>query len=594
MDDREIGSQLLLLATAKPGGDLAAVERALDEEVARFLRDGPTAEELERVKVQYRARFVRGMERIGGFGGKSDILARGQVLRGDPEAYRKDLLLVQGVTPAELRDAARRWLTDGKYALAVHPFPTFQAVASDVDRKTMPPADAPPAVPFPVAERATLSNGLKVVLVQRDAVPVVRMRLLVDAGFAADHGAAPGLASMTMSMLDEGTTARSALRIAEEQAALGATISTGSQLDDSFVGLTALKDKLDPSLALFADVVLNPAFPAADLDRVRQLTLANIQQEKVQPFGLALRVMPALLYGGDHAYGTPLTGSGTEASVRAMTREQLVAFHRTWFKPNHATLVVVGAATMAELKPKLERAFGGWAPGDIPPKRIATVGGKGKAEVYLLDRPGAEQSVIMVGQVVAPKANPDEFALQAYNEALGGAFTSRINMNLREDKHWSYGAGSFAFDARGQRPWIVFAPVQTDKTGESLAEVARELRAVTTDKPVGAEELARVKDQQTRTLAGRWETGGAVLASLSEIVTFGLPQDYYATYATNVRNVTPEAVASTLAKSLKPDRLVWVVVGDKAKIEQKVRALGLGEVKLLDGDGRPLDAPVVP
>jgi hypothetical protein len=250
------------------------------------------------------------------------------------------------------------------------------------------------------------------------------------------------------------------------------------------VQLSVLRDKLDPALALYADVVRNPAFPAADLERNRQNTLAQIQQEKVQPFGLALRVLPALLYGAGHAYGTPLTGSGTEAAVRAMTRDQLVAYHRAWFKPNHATLVVVGDVSMADLRPRLERAFAGWAPGDVPAKAIAQVPARTRPEVYLLDRPGAEQSIIMAGQVVAPKANPDEFSIMAFNEAFGGAFTSRINLNLREDKHWSYGAGSFAFDARGQRPWIVYAPVQTDKTRESLAEMAKELREVAAGRPV--------------------------------------------------------------------------------------------------------------
>jgi zinc protease len=591
MDDREIGSQLLIAATARPGGDLAAVERALDEEMDRLLRDGPTAEELARVKTQYRARFVRGTERIGGFGGKSDVLARGEVLRGDPGAYQKDLALVAGATAAELRDAARRWFAPGSYVLEVRPFPQYETVASSVDRKTMPEAAAPPAVRFPAPERATLANGLKVVLVRRDAVPVVGMRLLLDGGYAADRTTAPGVASMTMRMLDEGTTTRSALRIGDELASLGADLNAWSELDAAFVQLSVLRDKLDPALGLYADVVRNPAFPAADLERNRQNTLAQIQQEKVQPFGLALRVLPALLYGAGHAYSTPLTGSGTEASVRAMTRDQLVAHHRAWFRPNHATLVVVGDVTLAELRPKLERAFAGWTPGDVPAKQIAEVPPRTRSEVYLLDRPGAEQTILMAGQLVAPKANPDEFAIMAFNEAFGGAFTSRINLNLREDKHWSYGAGSFAFDARGPRPWIVYAPVQTDKTKESLAEMARELREVSGNRPVAGTELARVQDQQTRTLAGRWETGGAVLGSLAEQEVFGLPADWWSAYADRVRGVTPEAVSAAVGRTLQPGRMVWVVVGDRAKIEAGVRALNLGEVRLLDADGRPVGAP---
>jgi zinc protease len=276
-----------------------------------------------------------------------------------------------------------------------------------------------------------------------------------------------------------------------------------------------------------------------------------------------------------------------------MTRDQLVALPPR-VVPGPTTPRSVGGGRRVDapsLRRRLERAFAGWTPGDVPAKPIAEVPARTRSEVYLLDRPGADQSVIMVGQLVAPKANPDEIAIQAFNEAFGGAFTSRVNLNLREDKHWSYGAGSFAFDARGQRPWIVYAPVQTDKTKESLAEVARELRAVTTDRGVAGDELARVKDQQTRALAGRWETGSAVLGALAELETYGLPQDWWATYAGRVRAVTAQAVASAVTKSLQPDRLVWVVVGDRAKIEAGVRALGLGEVRLLDADGQPVGAP---
>ncbi len=357
LDEREIGSQFLLSATAQPKGDLGAVERALDDELRKFLATGPTAAELERVKTQRRADFVRGIERIGGFGGTSDILARGQVFLGNPAAYKMELERVQRATAAEIRDAAKRWLADGVYVLDVVPFPDFTTVASDVDRKSMPTLGTPPEAPFPAVEHATLTNGLKVVLARRTTIPVVELSLLLDAGFAADKASTPGLSSMTMQMLDEGTTKRSALQLGDELASLGADLRADASLDASTVSLSVLKDKLDPALDLYADVILHPSFPASDLARVKQNTLAQIEQEKVQPTGLALRVLPALLYGSGHAYSQPLTGSGTEASVRAMTRDDLARFQRTWFKPNHATLIVVGDITMAELRPRLERAF---------------------------------------------------------------------------------------------------------------------------------------------------------------------------------------------------------------------------------------------
>jgi zinc protease len=591
VDDREIASQLLLVATAQPAGDLAAVERAADQELRALIANGPTAEELDRVKTTQRAAFIRGVERIGGFGGKSDILARGQVFRGDPETYKTIQGWLASATPAEVQDAARRWLSDGVYALEVHPFPEFETVASNVDRKKgLPEVGAPPPAPLAAPERATLSNGMKVVLSHRSAVPVVQLTTILDGGFAADDPAKPGVASMTMQMLDEGTTSRNSLQIADELASLGVNLGTSSRLDVVRVSMSALKDKLDPALALYSDVILHPSFPQSDLDRVKQITLANIQQEKVQPFTMGLRVLPPLLYGNNHSYGQPLTGSGTEESVKAMTRDDLVAFHRTWFKPNHGTIVAVGDITMPELTTKLERAFSSWKPGVVPTKKLSDVAARPRKTVFLLDRPGADQSYVLAGQLIAPKANPDEIPFGVFNDAFGGAFVSRINMNLREDKHWSYGAFSFPVDARGQRIWMVLAPVQTDKTKESLGEVVKELRSAIADKPLSATEIADAKDRLIKTLAGRWETSDAVASALGEIVTFGLPDDYYATYSDRVRGANDAAVNAAAKKFVASDQMVWVVIGDRAKIESGIKEVGLGDVVLLDADGR-LKAP---
>ncbi|MEO8193979.1 MAG: pitrilysin family protein [Gemmatimonadales bacterium] len=587
MDDREIASQILLQTTAQPGGDLKAVERAQDDELRAFIANGPTAAELDRVKTQMRAAFIRGIERIGGFGGKSDILARGMVYRSDPEAYKTIQMRIASATAANLQSAARRWLEGGVYVLEVHPFPEYQTVASDVDRKKMPDIGAPPAAPLAAAERGTLSNGMNVVLLRRAAVPVVRLSTIIDGGFAADNPARPGVAGMTMQMLTEGTTSRSSLVIADELASLGVNLSASSGLDVTRVGMSALTDKLDPALAIYSDVLVNPSFPQSDLDRVKQIALANIKQEQVQPFGMALRVLPALLYGASHAYAQPLTGSGTEESVRSITREDLVTFHRTWFKPNHATIVAVGDIPMADLTAKLERAFASWKPGATPTKNVATVAAKDNRTIYLLDRPGADQSYIIVGQLIAPKANADETAFELFNDAFGGAFTSRVNMNLREDKHWSYGAGSFPMDARGQRPWIVYAAVQTDKTKESLSEVVKELRTAVTSRPITSAETSAAKDRLIKSLAGRWETSAAVASALGEIETYGLPKDYYVTYSDAVRNASDAQINAAARKFVNPAQLVWVVIGDRAKIEAGIKELKLGDVVQLDANGRP-------
>ena len=588
VDLREIGGQLVIRATAKPGGDLGRVERAIDQELARFIQSGPTASELRRVKTQSRANFIRGIERIGGFGGKSDVLARNEVFTGSADHYLVTQRRIATATAADLKSAASRWLSDGEFALEVHPYPAFEAAASGADRTKLPEAGTPPDARFPAIARATLPNGLKIVLAERHSIPQVNLTLLLDAGYAADQFAAPGTASLALDMLDEGTTKRTALQISDTLSQLGAQLFTSSQLDVSRVALSSLKENLDPALDIFADVVLNPSFPQADFQRQQRQRLARIQREKVQPVQMALRVFPQLLYGTNHAYGNPLTGSGTEESVSRMTRDDLVRFHRTWFKPNHATLVIVGDVSLAEIQPKLARLFSRWQRGEVPQKNVGTVADQQKPLVYILDRPGAEQSVILAADLAPPKANPHEYAIEAMTSLLGGQFTSRINMNLREAKHWSYGAFTFVWDARGQRPFIAYAPVQTDKTKESMIEVDRELRGILGPRPVTADELAKAQANLTLTLPGNWETMDAVQGSLEQMVTFGLDDHYYETYAQRVRALTIPDASGAAQEAIRPDHLVWVVVGDRAKIEPGIRELNFGEIRFLDADGKPL------
>jgi zinc protease len=585
IDPNEIGGQVLLMAQARPGVELAKVEKALDEELERFLRDGPTPTELERIKMQKRAAFIRGIERIGGFGGKSDVLAMNQVYAGNPDFYKVSLERFRTATADNLRETAQRWLADGVYILEVHPFPEYATTPSTVDRSRVPAPGTPPTVRFPKLERATLANGLKIFLAERHSIPQVNFNLLVDAGYAADQFGMAGTASMTLDMMDEGTKTRNALQISDELALLGANLNTTSDLDTSSVSLSALKENLDASLALFADVILNPSFPPEELERLRKQRLARIQQEKVQPIGMALRVFPKLLYGEGHAYSNPLTGTGTEDTAKRMTQTDLVKFHQTWFKPNHSTLVVVGDTTLAEIQPKLEKLFQAWKPGDVPKKDIRTVAQQEKPSVYLMDRPGALQSVILAAHVSPPKANPQEIPIETMNEILGGTFTSRINMNLREDKHWSYGARSLIWDARGQRPFIVFAPVQTDKTSEAMQEILKELRGILGGIPITNEEVTKAKAARSLTLPGQWETMGAVGESMGEIARYGLPDDYFNTYADHVKALGMDDIKAAASAVVHPDNLVWVVVGDREKTEPVVKKLNLGPVRLMDADG---------
>jgi len=588
-ESNEIAGQFNITVTARPGVDLAKVEAVLDEEVARFLHAGPTEQELKLAKTNAMASFLRGIERIGGFGGKSDVLAGCEVYTGDPGCYKKAIEIFEKATWPEVKAVANRWLGDGVYILEVHPKSKFKEVSKDTDRSKLPDAGAPSPLRIPPSQRTTLSNGMTVILAERHETPTLNLALQFDAGYAADSLAVAGTASITNRMLLEGTAKRTGPQLAERSAELGAQVNANASLDTSTVNLSALKMHLDDSLELYADVIRNPAFPAADFDRIKKLQAAGIQREKAEPNSLAQRILPVLIYGKGHPYGNPFTGSGTEASLASITRDSVAAFYNTWYKPNNATLHIVGDTTIAEIKPKLEKLFGDWKNGEVPKKNIAPVAHRDKTTVYLIDRPGAIQSVIMAGQIAPPRANPDEPAIDVFNQVLGGSFLSRLNMKLREEKHWSYGVGTYLVGARGQRPFLAMAPVQSDKTKESLAEIVREFSDVLRTKPITDEEVAKMQENLTRSMVGERETKGGVLADMLAISRYGLPEDYFTTYAQKVNNLKKSDVNAIAERILRPEKMIYVVVGDRAQIEKGIRELNLGDVQLLDADGNTVN-----
>lgn len=586
----EIAGIFNMDAMLAPGADIEKVERIMRQELARFLQDGPTSEELERVVAQQKAGFLRSLERIDGFGGKSNILASSEVYMGSPDAYETKYRRFEKATPQQVRTAARKWLSDGELIIEYQPYPEYSAASEGVDRsKGLPEVGPEPEVSFPDLETATLDNGMKIVLARRPDAPVVEMSLQVNAGYASDHGAKPGTAALAMNMLDEGTEDLDALEISEQLALLGANLRAGSNLDMSFVQLSALRGKLDDSLDLFADVTLNPAFPEADFQRLKKQQLVGIQQEKNSPVQMALRVFPTLVYGENHPYALPFTGSGYEESVQSITREDLRKFHDTWFRPNNATLAVAGDISMSELKAKLDDLFGDWQAADTPEKNLGKSSLPEKSKVYLIDRPDSIQSMIIGGHLVPPKGNDREVAFEAANNVLGGGFSARVNMNLREDKHWAYGAYSVIPDARGQRPMFLYAPVQSDKTKEAMAELLMEFRGIDGKKPARPDELQRAKDDATKTLPGRWATTSSVLGDVVEVVRFDLPLDYWDNYPETVRSLNLKQVNDVAQDYFHPERMVWVVVGDREKIEKGIRDLGIGELVILDADGNVVE-----
>ena len=609
----QLGGMFLIMADVKQGVDPAVVEKAIDEEVRRLIADGPTAAELEQAKVAIRASVIRGVERIGGFGGKADALAECAVYAGDPGCFRQSLANYQSVTAAQIQQVGKAWLSRGDHTLvvvpgerkaiaedpAVTPAPLtlppvdarYTTAASTVDRKAGVPQTASfPQLVFPALQRATLSNGTKVILAERHDVPVVQMSYLFGGGYAADTGRKLGTSGFTMGMLDEGAGELDALAFGNRAEALGANLGASASLDGGSAYLSALKEKLDPSLDLFADMLRSPRFDAREIDRVRATWLAGIQQEKARPQGAAMRVLPPLLYGEGHAYAIPFSGTGTEASIASLTRDDMVGYHRDWVRPEQATLVVVGDTTLAEITPLLEKHLGDWKTSGTGSANvaIAPVALPTAPRVYLIDQPGAVQANLYVGQLMPSTKDANATKLEIANAVLGGEFSSRLNMNLREDKHWAYGSYSSVSNALGQRPWMAFAAVQIDKTAESLKEMSREIDEYASGKtPPKPAEVAKIQATEIRGLPGSFETAAAVMGTIGGIVRYDRPDDYIVRRKAEIERLTPEQVAAA-ARAIDPNALTWVIVGDLSKIEQPVRALNLGTVSVVDADGKPV------
>ncbi len=584
-DEKEIGAQFYIIADAKPEVALSQIDKIINDEMQKIFMQGVTPGELERAKTRYFSGFIKGMERIGGFGGKSDILAQSATFGGSPDYYKKIQAWTKNATPANIKKVANNWLADGEYVLEILPYGKYSTTASSIDRKIQPALGTAPVVKFPEVKNFTLSNGLKVAFVHRTAVPVVNMSLMANAGYAADQFGEPGLASLTGQMLTEGTKTKTSLQISDELAVLGADLNSFSDLDNSYLRLNALKTNYDATLRLFADVLLNPSFPQKDFERVQKEKLLSIKQEQAQPVTMGLRILPRLLYGSSHAYSNPFTGSGTEESVKKIKRDELIKFHQTWFTPNNATLIVVGDITENELKTKLENSLATWRKKDVPQKNIGEVSIATKPSVYIIDKPGALQSIIFAAEISPSAKDPDYESIKMANRILGGEFTSRINMNLRENKHWSYGAFSVNIDATGPSFFTGYAPVQTDKTKESIVELQKELTQYVGEKPATEKEFKKVQRNAVMQLPGIWESNGSVLYTLQDAIKYERGESYLNNYAAMLQNLTLEDIKKAATKVIMPTNLTWVIVGDKSKIEKGVEELNLGNIKYIDTEG---------
>ena len=586
----------------KPGVDRAHAEARLDALIAQFIAEGPTEDEVRRAVTGAVSAQIGGLEVAGGFGGKGATLAEGQLYSGDPAKYKTDLARVAAITPAEVRAAMQRWLTRPTFALTVSPGKRTERgeamggwgdeAANPVrqhddkppitrlrpgPKRTAPPIAPVAALAFPAIEHAQLSNGIPVALARRTAVPKLIVNLAFDAGYAADALDTPGTQSLMLAMLDEGTTSRDAMAIAEEQERLGADISASGSIDQSSVTLSALSANLAPSLALMADVVRHPAFDAADVARVKDQQLAGLAQTLASPRSLASRELGKILFGA-HPYSQPGDGLGDAAAIAALTPAALRAAHEKWLRPDLASITVAGDVTMAQLLPLLEAAFGSWQrPAGPPPvKPITAPTPAPRPRIVVIDRPDSPQSVIYAGRVLPLTGQmPDMEALDLANEVLGNGFLSRLNLDLREDKGWSYGVASTVRAPVGPRALALAAPVQADRTGDSIRLLLANMKAFPAKKPVNPQELGRVTDGNIRGLPNSFETNAQVLSGMIRNQLLARPDDYYATLPARYRAIDAKAIDAAARTYLQGEGLTFVVVGERKLIEPQLKGLAL-------------------
>ncbi|OYX96411.1 MAG: peptidase M16, partial [Novosphingobium sp. 35-62-5] len=602
-------SQFVVKADVTPGQDPAKVAAALDAEIAKFIKEGPSADELQRAAMSATANEIRGLERTGGFNGKAPTLAEGLLYNGDPAHYRTELERTAAMKPADVQAALAKWLSRPAFALTVEPGerveggegrggfytdnatgmrPAFYAdpalptkgapVASTgaADRSKLPAVGELAPLDFPAIQRATLKNGIPVYFAKRSEVPTVSVRVSFDAGYAADPKSALGTQSLLLNLMNEGTETLDSSALARERERLGAEISLSATSDLTSFQVNALSPNLAPSLGLLADVVRRPALDPAELERVRTQQLTAISAELKNPQALAARVLVPMLYGS-HPYAFPASGLGDPAAVKAMSRDDLKAFHTRWFRPDTAKIFVVGDTTLDAVVKMLDESFGNWPSNRMarPMKDFSAAVPAQKSRVILVNRPGSPQSFIMAGKVIDAKGTDDNLALGTANDILGGNFLGRINMNLREAKGWTYGAYNGVTEPLDKVRFQVIAPVQTDRTGESIAEIKREIDEFDTSKGVTAEEFDWSTKGSARELPGAFETSAAVLEGVAKIVNYQRPDDFYETLSARYGKMTAAEADKAFRSKVNTDGMVWVVVGDAAKVKPQLEKLGL-------------------
>jgi zinc protease len=603
-----LGSVFSIEATARPGHTAEEIEKAIDEQVAKLRDSGPEANEVERARNVIETRIVEGLENLGGFGGIADRLNTYNHYLSDPGYLPKDIQRYRDTTPATVKAFAQEQLAPTArvvvYGVPGQPdlgapvaTPAKQKVAAGVGaesintdeawRKDPPKAAEARALQVPVPKSFVLANGLTVLVNERPNLPVVSERLVVRTGSGANPADKPGLANFTAEMLDEGAGSRSALQIADQVAQLGGSLQTSSSMDASQASAGSLKRTFPDMLALLGDVVRHPNFPQEEVERQRASRMASLVQQREDPNRVASAVMYSALYGPANPYG--YTEIGTEPSNKAMSRDDLQKFWSQNFVPNNAALIVSGQITVDELKPMVENVFGDWAKG-TPTQAVPGDATTAKAKLVLVDKPGAPQTQLRVASIGVARNTPDYEPIVVMNEILGGLFSSRINLNLREEHGYTYGASSQFVFRRAPGPFLVGTGVRTDVTGPAVSEIMKELKRIR-DSDVSQDELALSKDSLVRSLPADFETSGSMNATTANTFIYDLGFDYYAKLAPRLSAVTVEQVRGVAQKYVVPEKLVVVAVGDRAKVGPALGRLNLGATETWNADATPGSQP---
>jgi len=575
----------------KPGVDADAVSARLDQLLADYIANGPTQAEVERAVTRRISGVLQALEPTGGFTGKAVTLAEGQLYADDPAFYRRQLQAYGAVTPDSVKAAMQRWLTRPVLAIRVDPGER-EAYVEAADNRPAPAAAAPlevtprdpmPAVgdmkplDFPAVERARLANGIEVVYARSTTVPITRVAIEFDAGVAADSAEAPGTQTLMLGLLKEATTTRGAAQIAEQEERLGASIATGATVDRTVAVLSAPSANLDPALELMADILRNPAFAPADVERRKAQQLAGIAQEMSSPNGMGARAWPALVYGEAHPYGRAFSGLGRTDAVQGLDRDDLSAFHAAWIRPDAAQIFVVSDRPLAEVTAALNARLGDWSAPSAARgvKTFTAPPAPGASRIVLIDRPQSPQSVILGALILPVTGADDRVVFNAANEAIGSGFLSRINQDIRETRGWSYGLGGSANNLEHEVPYLISAPVQANRTGESIQVLMDQYRAFLSDRGVTAAERERITNANIRQLPGQFETSAAVLNALRSNALFERPDNYWETLGPRYAEMTPAQLDAEARRLLGAANFTWVVVGDAATVRPQLESLGL-------------------